>query len=70
LLDEFAEVLDIADEVVLTEIMAAREVDDLGVSSSQLKAKINKPCNLFASFEEIADFIIKGNPEYKDEGLL
>lgn len=59
LLNEFADVLDIADEVVLTEIMAAREVDDLGVSSSQLMAKITKPCKLFESFEEIADYIIE-----------
>ncbi|MBQ6568927.1 MAG: UDP-N-acetylmuramate--L-alanine ligase [Clostridia bacterium] len=57
-LDEFAQVLSLADETVLTEIMAAREVDDLGVSSSQLAAKIPN-CKLLGSFEEIADYIVK-----------
>lgn len=57
-MDEFAQVLSIADETVLTEIMAAREIDDLGVSSSQLAEKIPN-CRLFGSFEEIADYIVK-----------
>lgn len=56
-MDEFAQVLSIADEVILTEIMAARETDDLGVSSSQLAAKIDN-CHLFSSFEEIADYVV------------
>ncbi|MDR1563726.1 MAG: UDP-N-acetylmuramate--L-alanine ligase [Oscillospiraceae bacterium] len=58
LLQEFANALDIADQVILTEIMPAREVDDLGVSSSQLQERINKPCKLLGSFEEIADYVI------------
>ena len=36
LFDEFAEVLRLADVAVLTDIYAARETDDLGVSSKQL----------------------------------
>ena len=40
MMDEFAEVLRLADTVVLTEIMGAREVNTYGVYSSQLSAKI------------------------------
>lgn len=57
-MDEFAEVLSIADETVLTPIMAAREIDDLGVSSEQLAEKIEN-CRLFNTFDEIADYIVK-----------
>ena len=53
-LHEFARVLQIADKCLLTEIMAAREVDDLGVSSSQLQALI-PGAEIFPSFEAIAD---------------
>ncbi|MBQ4313076.1 MAG: UDP-N-acetylmuramate--L-alanine ligase, partial [Clostridia bacterium] len=56
-LHEFAEVLSIADEVLLTEIMPAREVDDLGVSSSQLQALI-PGSKLFPSMEAIADYAL------------
>ena len=51
----FADVLSIADEVLLTEIMAAREVDDLGVNSAQLQALI-PGSKLFASQQEIAEY--------------
>lgn len=56
-MQEFADVLSKADEVLLTEIMAAREVDDLGVSSAQLQALIPNS-KLFGSMEEIADYAI------------
>ena len=56
-MQEFADVLSIADEVLLTEIMAAREVDDLGVNSSQLQALI-PGAQLFASMEELADYAV------------
>lgn len=53
----FADVLSIADEVLLTEIMAAREVDDLGVCSAQLQALIPNS-KLFASQQEIAEYAV------------
>ncbi|MCL2485972.1 MAG: UDP-N-acetylmuramate--L-alanine ligase [Oscillospiraceae bacterium] len=56
-LGEFARVLQIADRCLLTEIMAAREVDDLGVSSSQLRALI-PGAELLPSFESIADYAL------------
>ena len=56
-LQEFADVLSIADEVMLTEIMAAREIDDLGVNSAQLQALVPQS-RLFGSMEEIADYAI------------
>ena len=58
----FADVLSIADEVLLTEIMAAREVDDLGVNSSQLQALI-PGAQLFGSMEELADYAIANAQE-------
>ena len=56
-LQEFADVLKIADEVMLTEIMAAREVDDLGVKSEQLEALVPQS-RLFGSMQEIADYAL------------
>lgn len=53
----FADVLAIADEVLLTEIMAAREVDDLGVNSSQLQALI-PGSKLFGSQQELAEYAV------------
>ncbi|MBE6764384.1 MAG: UDP-N-acetylmuramate--L-alanine ligase [Ruminococcaceae bacterium] len=57
-MDEFAQVLQIADKVVLTEIMAAREIDDLGVNSEQLRSRIPGAV-LLESFEAIADYVIE-----------
>lgn len=57
-MDEFAEVLKIADKVVLTEIMAAREIDDLGVNSQQLCSRI-PGAMLIPSFEAIADYVVE-----------
>ena len=60
--DEFAEVLTIADNVVLADIFAARETDTLGVSSKALAEAIRKkgtPAYYFPSFEEIENFILK-----------
>ena len=61
-MQEFADVLSIADEVLLTEIMAAREVDDLGVNSSQLQALI-PGAKLFGSMEELADYAVANAQE-------
>ncbi len=60
LMDEFAEALSLADEVILADIYAARETDDLGISSLTLKEKLDKmgvSCRYFPSFEEIEKYI-------------
>lgn len=55
-MEAFAQVLQIADYVVMSEIMGSREVNTEGVYTSQLAAKI--PGSVwFPSFEEIADYI-------------
>lgn len=56
LLDSFADVLSIADEVVLSEIMGSREVNTLNIYSADLAEKING-CVWFNTFEEIATYI-------------
>jgi len=60
LLSEFAEALSMADEVILTDIYAARESDNLGISSADLKKKLdflNTPCICISSFEDIKKYI-------------
>lgn len=55
-MDYFAQVLQIADHVVMSEIMGSREVNTEGVYTSQLAEKI--PGSVwFNTFEEIADYI-------------
>ncbi len=61
-MQEFADVLSIADEVLLTEIMAAREVDDLGVNSSQLQALI-PGAKLFGSMQELGEYAVANAQE-------
>lgn len=61
-MQEFADVLSIADEVLLTEIMAAREVDDLGVNSSQLQALI-PGAKLFSSMQELGEYAVANAQE-------
>ncbi len=56
MLDEFADVLSIADKVVLSEIMGSREVNTYGIYSADLAAKIDSSV-WFNTFEEIADHI-------------
>jgi len=56
-LDEFARVLSIADEAIITEIMAAREPLDPTITSSMLQER-TKNCTLFGSMEEIAQYVI------------
>lgn len=61
-MEEFVHSLSIADEVILADIYAAREIDTLGVSSQQLKEKIvetGTPAHYFSTFDEITDFITK-----------
>lgn len=56
LLDDFAEVLKIADKVVMTEIMGSREVNTYDVHTSQLAEKI--PGSVwFESFDTVAQYL-------------
>lgn len=61
-LDDFADVLSMADVIVLADIYAAREQNTFGVSSkdilTRLKAK-GKDAYYFPSFEEIEKFLLK-----------
>nr|MBQ8251835.1 UDP-N-acetylmuramate--L-alanine ligase [Lachnospiraceae bacterium] len=62
LLPEFAEALSLADEVVLADIYAARETDNLGISSKTLQAEIEKlggSCHYFSSFDAIENFLLE-----------
>ncbi len=61
LFDEFADALCLADEVVLADIYAARETDDLGISSSMLSDEINArggSSRYLSSFSEIENFLL------------
>ena len=61
-LDDFAEVLSMADVVILADIYAAREKNIYGVSSRDLLVKLKErgtDCSYFPSFEEIEKFLIK-----------
>lgn len=61
-LKEFAQALTLADGVVLADIYAARENDDLGISSATLQAEIQalgKECHYFPTFDEIENFLLE-----------
>ena len=61
-LDEFAESLSLADEVILADIYAARETDNLGISSKDIADRIEKmgvKVHYIPSFEEIETFILE-----------
>ncbi len=61
-LDEFAEVLSLADIVVLADIYAAREKNIYGITSQDLLLKLKEQeteCYYFPSFEEIEKFLLK-----------
>ena len=61
-MDDFAKALSLADAVILADIYAAREKDTLGISSNNLKEKIDKlntECYYLPSFEEIKNFVKK-----------
>lgn len=54
--------LSAADIVVLADIYAARETDNLGISSADLQkaiGELGKECYYFHSFEEIEKFLLK-----------
>ena len=57
-LNAFAEALQIADRVVLTEILGSREENLTGIKSEDLAAKIEGSC-CFKTQEEAADFVLK-----------
>jgi len=61
-LDEFAEALSIADEVILADIYAARETDNLGINSGDIAERIEKKgvkAHYISSFDEIERFILE-----------
>ena len=61
-MDQFAQALTLADRVVLTDIYAAREKDNLGISSQDLQAAVQalgKECDYFSSFDEVENFLRK-----------
>lgn len=58
LINEFADALQIADEIVLTQIMGSRERNIYGVSTAQLAEKI--PGSVwFETFEEVAAHVLR-----------
>ncbi len=58
LLDDFARVLSIPDQCILTEIMGSREVNTYNIYSADLSAKI--PGSVwYNTFEEVADYAVK-----------
>ena len=61
-LDDFADVLSMADVVVLADIYAAREKNTYGISSKDILAKLKEKgvdCHYFPSFEEIEKYLLK-----------
>ncbi|MBR3149887.1 MAG: UDP-N-acetylmuramate--L-alanine ligase [Eubacterium sp.] len=62
LLDDFAEVLAIADRVVISEIMGSREVNTIGIKATDLSEKIDGAVQL-DTFEEICDYVCENAEE-------
>lgn len=62
LLPDFAKALSIADEVIVTDIYAARETDTLGMSGEVLRDEIRKlghPARYIGPFTEIEKFVVE-----------
>lgn len=62
LLDEFVDALTLADKVVLADIYAARETDTLGISSDNIRQKLEtlgKDAHYFPTFDEIENFLLE-----------
>lgn len=57
LLDAFSEALSVADHVVLSDIMGAREVNSFNITSEALAKKI-EGCQWLATFDEICKYIV------------
>ena len=63
-MDEFAEALSLADQVVLAEIYPARETDTLGISSEDLYKKLLErgvDVHYFPTFDAIENFLLKNS---------
>ena len=61
-LKDFAKALSLADKVILADIYAARETDQLGISSRTLQEeilKLGKECYYFPTFDEIETFLLE-----------
>ncbi len=61
LMADFAKALTLADKVVLTDIYAAREKDNLGISSRDLQKAIQelgKECAYFPTFDEVENYLL------------
>ena len=61
LMDEFADALSLADEVILAKIYPARETDNLGISSQTLADKIaekGKKVTYLSTFDEIENYVL------------
>ena len=58
LLDDFAEVLSIADKCVISEIMGSREVNTIGIKATDLSEKIPGAIQI-DSLEDIAEYVCK-----------
>lgn len=57
LLDDFAEVLQIADKCVISAIMGSREVNTIGIKATDLSCKVPNSVQL-DTFEEICDYVL------------
>lgn len=58
LMDDFAEVLQIPDRCVMTEIMGSREINTYNVYTAQLAEKIPNSV-WFNTFDEVADYVLQ-----------
>lgn len=62
LMDEFAQALTLADQVILADIYAARETDTLGISSKDLADKVaalGTEAHYLASFDAIENYLLE-----------
>lgn len=62
LFSEFVEALSHADKIVLADIYAARETDNLGISSDNIREKLaemGKEAYYFPTFDEIENFLLE-----------
>ncbi|MBQ9989441.1 MAG: UDP-N-acetylmuramate--L-alanine ligase [Lachnospiraceae bacterium] len=63
-LHEFAQALSLADEIILADIYAAREINTIGITSLDLKKEIEglgKTCHYFPTFDEIENFLLENS---------
>lgn len=62
LLDDFAEVLQIADKCIISAIMGSREVNTIGIKASDLSDKVPNSIQL-DTFDEITDYLVENAQE-------